>query len=62
MGFIKKYDLACKIGSYNKDGNEKGIYKNVGSVMEGDDGKKFIFIDLKVLLIFRMLMNLKLYT
>jgi len=40
----KLYDLAIKIGSYTKDGIEKGRYENVGSVMENDEGGRFIFI------------------
>lgn len=43
---IKKYDLVIKTGSYtNKEGATKGRYKNVGSLMENDDGGKFLLID-----------------
>ena len=39
-------DLAVKTGSYtDRDGNPKGRYKNVGSLMESDDGSKFILLD-----------------
>lgn len=39
-------DLAVKTGSYtDRDGNTKGRYKNVGSLMESDDGSKFILLD-----------------
>lgn len=34
----KKYDLAAKIGSYEKDGQQKGIYKNIGAIYETDKG------------------------
>lgn len=36
---IKQYDLAVKTGTYkDKEGKEKGRYKNVGSVFAGDNG------------------------
>lgn len=34
----KKYDLAVKVGEYQKDGETKSRYENVGSVMQGDNG------------------------
>ena len=35
----KKYDLAVKTGSYtDRNGQEKGRYENIGSVMQGDNG------------------------
>lgn len=41
----KIYDLAVKTGSYtNSNGEEKGRYINIGSVMEGDNGK-FMLLD-----------------
>lgn len=40
----KIYDLAVRTGSYIKDGIEKGRYENIGSIMEKDDGNKFLFI------------------
>lgn len=41
----KLYDLAVKTGSYtNKNGEEKGRWLNVGSVMLSDDGSKFIML------------------
>lgn len=41
----KVYDLAVKIGTYKKDGEEKNKYKNIGSVIEKDDGGLFILLD-----------------
>lgn len=42
----KKYDLAVKTGSYtNRDGEEKGRYVNIGSVMQKDDGGEFILLN-----------------
>ena len=41
----KLYDLAVKVGSYQKDGQEKGRYQNIGAVMEKDDGGKFIIMN-----------------
>lgn len=39
-------EMSVKVGSYkDKEGNEKGIYKNFGSIMQGDDGRMFGFID-----------------
>ena len=42
----KLFDLTVKTGSYtNRDGEEKGRYKNVGVVMEGNDGGMFLLLD-----------------
>lgn len=41
----KKYDLAVKTGSYTKNGEEKGRYVNIGSVMAKDDGGEFILLN-----------------
>ena len=35
----KVYDIAVKVGTYEKEGEPKGRYENVGVVMEGDNGK-----------------------
>ena len=41
----KLYDLAVKTGSYtDAQGNEKGRWKNIGALMDGDNGK-FLFLD-----------------
>lgn len=34
----KLYDLAVKNGTYTQNGQEKGRYVNIGSMMEGDTG------------------------
>mgnify|MGYP000470396241 CR=1 FL=1 len=34
----KKYDVAVKVGEYQKDGQTKGRYMNVGAVLQGKDG------------------------
>jgi hypothetical protein len=39
----KLYDLAVKTGSYEKNGETKNKYENIGAIMEGENGK-FIFI------------------
>ena len=41
----KLYDLAVKTGTYEKDGETKNRYENVGSVMEKDDGGRFILLN-----------------
>lgn len=45
MGYHKKYDLAVKVGTYEKNGETKGRYKNVGLILENDEGKKMVMID-----------------
>lgn len=40
----KAYDLAVKTGTYIKDGEEKNRYKNVGVILNGDDGM-YILLD-----------------
>lgn len=44
MAMKKLYDLAVKTSSYTdrNTGQEKGRYENVGAVMQGDDGNKFL--------------------
>ncbi len=46
MASKKIKDLAVKTGSYvNAQGETKGRYKNVGSLMKSDDGSVFILLD-----------------
>ena len=45
MGYHKKYDLACKTGTYEKEGTTKNRYKNVGLILENEEGKKMVMID-----------------
>lgn len=40
----KVFDLAVKVGTYQKDGETKNRYKNVGSVMQGEHGQ-FLLLD-----------------
>lgn len=41
----KLYDLTVKTGEYtDRNGNKKGRWQNVGAVMQGDDGGKFIML------------------
>ena len=40
----KEYDLTVKIGTYQKDGETKNRYMNIGSVMKGEHGP-FIIMD-----------------
>ena len=40
----KTHDLAVKVGTYQKDGQEKNRYQNVGAVIEGDRGP-YILLD-----------------
>jgi len=40
----KKYDIVATTGTYQKNGETKNRFKNVGVVME-KDGKPFILLD-----------------
>ena len=45
MAAHKLYDLAVKVSEYqDQQGNKKGRWQNVGAVMQGDDGGKFIML------------------
>lgn len=45
MATRRLYDLAVKTGSYqDNQGNNKNRYQNIGTLMEGDNGK-FILLD-----------------
>jgi hypothetical protein len=35
---MKKWDLAVKVGTYMKDGQEKNRYQNIGVVMDKGNG------------------------
>jgi hypothetical protein len=42
----KLYDLAVKTGTFtNRNGEEKGRWKNIGAVIETKDGGKVILMD-----------------
>jgi hypothetical protein len=42
----KLYDLAIVKDSYtNKNGEQKAVWQNIGTLMEGDKGNRFIFLD-----------------
>lgn len=46
MAAQKIKDLAVKVGSYTDgQGQEKGRYQNVGSLMRSDDGNEFIVLN-----------------
>ncbi len=45
MGFKKTHDLTVKVGTYEKDGEEKGRYENCGMILKDDDNKKMILIN-----------------
>lgn len=38
----KLYDLVVKTGEYTSNGETKGRYENVGSIMQGDNGQFMI--------------------
>ena len=38
----KTYDIAAKVGEYEKDGETKGKYVNVGAILKGDNGSFII--------------------
>lgn len=41
----KLYDLTVVTGTYEKNGETKRRYMQIGSMMESDDGKPFILLD-----------------
>ncbi len=41
---MKKYDIVATVGTYQKNGETKGRFKNVGAIME-KDGRLFILLD-----------------
>ena len=44
MGFHRTHDIAVKVSSYEKNGETKNRYENIGYVLTGDDGQKMHFI------------------
>ncbi len=40
----KRFTLSVRVGEYQKDGQTKGRYQNVGAIMESDNGQ-FILLD-----------------
>lgn len=46
MATKRLYDLAVKTGSYqDNQGNNKNRYQNIGTLMQADDGNKFLLLD-----------------
>lgn len=45
MRWSKTHDLAVKIGTYQKDGDSKNRYLNVGMVMTDDKGAKMYLLN-----------------
>jgi hypothetical protein len=40
----KTHDLAVKVGTYEKEGQIRNRYENVGIIMAGDNGGRFILL------------------
>lgn len=45
MATTKIADIAIKVGEYEKDGQKKGEYENIGALMQGDDGNEFLLVN-----------------
>ena len=45
MAFKRTHDIAVKTGSYQKNGQTKNKYENVGFVLTKDDGGKMYFLN-----------------
>jgi hypothetical protein len=41
----RTHDLAVKVGEYQSEGKTKNRYRNVGTILQGDDGNELILID-----------------
>jgi hypothetical protein len=41
----KTHDLAVKVGEYEKDGQTKNRYVNIGMILEKDDGGRFMLLN-----------------
>ena len=44
MGWNKTHDLTVVTGSYQKDGETKKRYENVGQVLTNDDGEEMLLL------------------
>lgn len=45
MSARKVADLTVKVGEYEKNGQKKGEYQNIGQVLVGDDGRELILLE-----------------
>ncbi len=45
MGWTKVKDLAVVVGSYQKDGQTKNRYQNVGQVLRNDNGEEMMMLN-----------------
>lgn len=45
MGTTKIGDVVVKVGEYERDGQKKGEYENIGAWMEDDEGRPFLLIN-----------------
>lgn len=45
MATTKIYDLAVVVGTYQKAGETKNRYQNVGAVLQKEDGGKFLMLE-----------------
>ena len=45
MATTKVADIAIKVGEYEKDGQKKGEYENIGALMQSDDGSEFLLLN-----------------
>ena len=45
MATKRTYNLAVKTGSYEKQGETKNKYLNIGVVLQKEDGGKFLLLD-----------------
>ena len=41
----KTHDLAVKVGEYEKDGQTKNRYQNIGMILEKDDSGRFMLLN-----------------
>lgn len=48
MAATKTHDIAIKVGEYEVQGEKKNRYKNIGAMMEGDNGP-FLLLDTTIL-------------